>query len=67
MVEEYRREQFWREYTANHIWLIAGALCGITGQELPSKIFSDMIRPKQAEKPQTAAEIIHGVRDKLRA
>ena len=66
-MEEYRKEQLWREYTANHIWLIAGALCGITGQDLPSKIFSDMIRPVQAEKPKTAAEIIQGVRDKLQA
>ena len=69
MVKEHRKDQFWREYIANHIWLVAGALCGLSGQDLPTQIYSDAIRPEEVkkEKPKTAAEIIQGVRDKLRA
>lgn len=66
MLLEWREERYWQEYTADHLWLIGGALCALSGRDYDMPNYSTVIHPEE-NKQQTAEEIKQQLLAELRA
>ena len=66
LLNEYRKEKFWREYIAIHVWHTARAAVEARGYELNTPSYTEIMHPDAKPEKLTTEQITGNLLSKLK-